>query len=89
MTEPSQTDATNATDATFTKPSLRVIKRVTDAEDVEPHALDPPLYDAVDPTALDRLFATGADDSPARGHVSFQYLGYDLVIDADGRVELR
>ena len=79
------------TDAMVTKPSLHVIERVADAEGVEPHALDPPLYDAVDPAALDQLYATGADDddSPSHVRVSFQYHGYDLVVDADGRVELR
>ncbi len=79
---------TDDTDVIETKPSIRVVERVADAEDVDPHALDPPLYDAIDPEALDRLSTAITDGSTTRGRISFQYHGYDLSVDATGHVEL-
>ncbi|MBZ6496831.1 HalOD1 output domain-containing protein [Natrinema longum] len=77
------------TESTLSKPSLRVLEEVADAEDVAPAALEPPLYDAVDPTALDRLFeSTETDGSIRRGRVTFRYRGYDVTITSNGAVEL-
>lgn len=82
-------DRSAATDATATKPSMRVIERVADAEGVDPWTLDPPLCDAIDPVALDQVIAGIADGSSSCGRVSFQYYGYDLSVDSDGNVDLR
>ncbi|MCW8173364.1 HalOD1 output domain-containing protein [Natrialba swarupiae] len=69
------------------KPSLRVVEQVADAEDVTPGSLEPPLNDVVDPTALDRLFEpTTAAGSTRRGRVTFSYCGYDVTVTSDGSV---
>ncbi|MFC6769890.1 HalOD1 output domain-containing protein [Natrinema soli] len=79
----------SATELTRSKPSLRVLEAIADAEDVSPIALEPPLNDVVDPAALDRLFEpTDADDSVRGGHVSFRYRGYDVIISSGGAVKL-
>lgn len=44
----------------------------------------PPLYEAVDPDALERLFADGAE-----GYVAFRYNGLWVVVTASGTVEVR
>ncbi|WP_293032883.1 HalOD1 output domain-containing protein [Natronococcus sp.] len=72
-----------------TKPSLRVVERIAEAEGADPAELKPPLGDVVDASALDRLFEpTGRDDAIRRGSVSFRYCGYDVTIRPDGRVTL-
>lgn len=43
-----------------------------------------PLYDAIDPTALDALF----DRQDAIGTVRFRYADYRITVDQAGRIEL-
>ncbi|AEH39441.1 HalOD1 output domain-containing protein [Halopiger xanaduensis] len=79
----------NDTRSAFTKPSLRVLEEIADAEDVSPAALEPPLNEVIDPTALDRLFEpTATDDSARGGRVSFKYRGYGVTVTSNGTVEL-
>jgi Halobacterial output domain 1 len=48
-----------------------------------------PLYDVIDPEALDALFARRADGSPRPvGKISFQYAGYWVTVSSDGAVEI-
>ena len=70
-------------------PSERVVERVAAAENVDPAELEPPLFDVVDPDALDVLFNTmetgaGLD----MGAVRFAYHGYDVSVSADGTVSV-
>lgn len=67
--------------------SRRVIERVADAEGVDPKALDPPLYDVIDPDALDRLFVDGGTGE--NGRVVFEYAGYEVHVSTDGQVDLQ
>ena len=60
-----------------------VIEAIADAEEVDPRQLEP-LYDVVDPDALNGLFVEGA----AGGRVVFRYQGYDVTVGGDGRVTL-
>ena len=48
-----------------------------------------PLYDTVDPDALDALFASTSCGSPVPGRVEFVYCGYRVSVDGTGRVEVR
>jgi hypothetical protein len=50
-------------------------------------ALDP-LYDAIDPDALDTLFTTDGDDAGATA-VEFVYEGYEVTVAATDLVTLR
>lgn len=47
----------------------------------------PPLYDAIDPEALDRLVGSFDAQRPA-GCVTFRYAGYEVTVRAPGVVEL-
>lgn len=76
--------------------SEAVVRAVADAEGVSPTDVTPPLYESVNPEALDDLF-----DSRSGGHITFRYCGYEvnvhnvgdttvLVRDRDGtRAEFR
>lgn len=80
-----QRDTKQSDDGTVSK---RVIAAVADALDVDPLEL-PPLYDVVDPDALDQLFDHG---SPAGGNgpgrVVFTMADCEVVVHSDGSVDV-
>lgn len=61
-------------------PSLRVVAAISNALDVKPTSI-PPLYDTIDPEALDRLLA-----SEAAVEIVFEYEGHAIEIASDGSV---
>jgi hypothetical protein len=63
-------------------PSEMVVHEVAEQEGVPPEALDQPLYDAIDPDALDSLFRGET------GQISFEYHGYDVTVAHSGTVSL-
>ncbi|SDR36074.1 HalOD1 output domain-containing protein [Natronobacterium texcoconense] len=66
------------------RPSQMVVEEVAAAEEIEPVALDRPLYETIDPDALDNLL-----ESATRGTaVTFTYCGYAIRIDESGTVSL-
>ena len=65
--------------------SLLVLEAVAAAEGVSPAELPSPLYQIVDPDALDRLYAT---EPVATTHVTFDYMGYTVEVTADGCVSI-
>lgn len=68
--------------------SQRVVAAVADARDVDPLEL-PPLYDVIDPDALDQLFAQdarGSEKGPRR--VIFVVAGCEVVVHSDGGVDV-
>lgn len=67
---------------THTTVSRAVIGAVAEAEGVDEIDLHPPLFEAVDPDALDNLFHN------TTGRVQFDYLGYTVAVDQDGAVDL-
>ena len=71
-----------------TSPSEAVIEAVADAEGVEPTDLQP-LYDVLDPDALDALFQPRSHGGrSSRGQIAFEYHGYEIHVDEDGQVTL-
>lgn len=62
-------------------PSRAVILAVADAERVDPTDL-PPISEAIDPDALDRLVSRDV------GHVRFDYHGYTVTVDRRGVVDI-
>lgn len=62
-----------------------VIRAVSDAEGVDPEDLESPLYEAIDPDALDGLFAGRANTT---GRIVFRYHGYTVTVSSDDRVDL-
>lgn len=62
-------------------PSAAVLEAVAAAEGCEPTDLNVPLYECVDPDALDAIVS-----SPLSGRVRFVYHGYELAVDGNGDV---
>jgi hypothetical protein len=62
--------------------SLRVVDALADATDTDAHELDP-LYNVVDPEALDSLFRR---DSSAALRVEFEYDDSVVEVRSDGTV---
>lgn len=58
---------------------LSVVEAVADRSGTSPLDL-PPLYDAVDPDRLDRLFTP--TDPETTGSALFSYAGYDVTVTA-------
>jgi len=62
---------------------------VAEREGVDPVELRPPLASVVDPESLDRLVASAATDTVEDLEIRFTYQGHEVVVEADGSVELR
>ena len=64
-----------------------MVEKIARRSGVDPTELEPPLFDIVDPDALDALFdmpntaATGGDVC-----ISFRYNGYQVFIDGSQQV---
>ena len=65
-----------------------VVEAVADAEGVDPEALAPPLYEAIDPDALNRIFAATPTADRTAERVGFRYSGYEVTIYGDGSVSV-
>lgn len=66
-----------------------VVKAVAAAERVCPVQLEP-LYDHVDPEALDELFGpTRTGSRRSLGRTSFAYAGYHVTVHSDGEIAVR
>jgi len=77
--------------------SRGVVVAAAEAADVAPMpgaaadgaALEP-LYDAVDPEALDAVFRPlRSDAAPAGGRITFSYAGCEVTAGSDGRISAR
>ncbi|ELY78529.1 HalOD1 output domain-containing protein [Natrinema pallidum] len=64
--------------------SLRVVEALADATNTDAHELEP-LYNVVDPEALDQLFQSG---STADVSVEFEYHGVLVAVRSDGTVTI-
>ncbi len=67
--------------------SQRVIEAVAETTDSDPTEVGP-LYHVVDPEALDNLFAPTPGSGRRGGQVEFTFAGCDVVVRADGSVEV-
>lgn len=71
------------TESTATPLAVDIVEAVAERDGVDETSL-PPLYDTIDPDALDVVFDTpssGAADHHPR--LSFQYCGHTIVIEPD------
>ncbi|MFC7026385.1 HalOD1 output domain-containing protein [Halomicroarcula sp. GCM10025324] len=48
----------------------------------------PPLYDYIDPEALEHLFSPTKTSTRVDGGVFFHYNGYPVVVHSNGRIEI-
>lgn len=62
----------------------QVLTAIATREGTSPVDLDQPLYDAIDPDALNALFS--GPTPPVS--VQFTYLGYEVVVRGDGTVDV-
>lgn len=65
--------------------SMRVIEAVAAADHVDPTEIESPLYQIVDPEALDRLYT---HNPVADVHVTFDYAGYTVDVTPEGEVSI-
>ncbi|WP_083252679.1 HalOD1 output domain-containing protein [Haladaptatus sp. W1] len=74
---------------TATEPSISflILEAVTAREEINPGDC-PPLYDVIDPDALDNLFATTQAGNERHGKVTFQYCGYHITVSGDRTISL-
>lgn len=67
-----------------------VVEELAAQEGVDPLDLDVPLYDAIDPDALNALFSPTNDGTErAGGRIVFTIDGYEVTVDGDGQVDAR
>jgi hypothetical protein len=66
--------------------SRRVVEAVADARDIDVLELTP-LYDVVDPDALNQLFDYDTASNPVPASVHFSMEGCDVVVHRDGSVD--
>ena len=66
-----------------------VVNRVRQHEDTEPEDLVP-LYEVIDPDALNMLFSSRRDGSSrsTTGAVTFQYCGFQVTVTSEHAVDL-
>lgn len=69
-------------------PSQTIIERVAQAENADPLDLELPLYEAIDPDALDALFEPTNEGLRSNGQIIFDYHGHTVVVASDGTVTL-
>jgi len=60
----------------------RIVEKTAKATDTDTLE-QPPLYDAVDPEALDTLI-----ERMSSGEVEFVYAGHDVTVESDGTITL-
>lgn len=65
--------------------SMTVVEALAEAQGVSPLDIREPLYDAVDPDALDSLF-DGTDAELDGGRVVFSTAGFEVTVTARGDV---
>lgn len=64
----------------------RIVMTVAETRGVDPLDL-PPLYDAIDPDALERLFTSSVSPpTPSSIQVHFTYEGHEVTVHNDGDV---
>ena len=76
-------------DWTSTTPSTAVIETVAVASDREPTGIEP-LYEVIDPDALDALVRSNGDEPVGEGTtVSFEFTGQSVAVHGGGSVVVR
>ena len=70
------------------KLSRKIIETVAEAEGVAPTELETPLYNVIDPEALDCLFHRESDGVTMEGTVSFSFHGYEVTVASDSSIEI-
>lgn len=62
-----------------------IVELIAEAEETDPTELIPPLYEVIDPDALESLFV----NSQALGKTVFNYNDYEVSVFSDGYVSIK
>ncbi|WP_081443508.1 HalOD1 output domain-containing protein [Haloterrigena turkmenica] len=65
--------------------SVAVVEAIAAATDRSPLEVEP-LYDTIDPEALNELFNNVGSQSRARGRITFVHCGYEVTVEDTGDV---
>lgn len=68
--------------------STVVIFAVAEHEGVDPTDLHPPLFEAIDPDALDSLFPAWGTERAGTARLVFSYRGHEVEVSSDGDVQV-
>lgn len=63
-----------------------ILEAVAEVTGSSPSQLDEPLYESVDPDALEQLFESF--DESADGYVSFDFCGVRVITHSDGDIDV-
>ena len=74
-------------DPSTTPASLAIVERVADHLDLDPMSL-PPLYEVIDPEAIDALFDQDAMHRSFAGEVSFLYSGVEVHLSCGDEIRI-
>lgn len=76
-------------DSSATEPSVAVVEVLAAVRGTKPAALEP-LYDSIDPDALDQFFeGRGAAARTTGFSIRFAHAGYEVAVRSEGIVEVR
>lgn len=64
--------------------SRQVLDAIAEEEGTDPLSFETPLFEVVDPDALNALFPHAGVD----GTIEFAYRGHRVTVHSDGRIEL-
>lgn len=65
-------------------PSQRVVEAVAAEQETSAIGFEPPLYEVIDPEALDSLVRAGTEDL----RIQFRYQDVSVVVTGSGRVDI-
>lgn len=68
-------------------PSTRIVTAVASKADVDPIDL-PPLYDVIEPDALDRFVRCSNGDAASEVSVTFSYTDHTVSVYGDGDIDV-
>lgn len=68
--------------------AIEVVEKVAEAEGIDPVELTSPLYEVIDPDALNNIFAATPTADRVDGQVTFPYHGYEVTVRSDGSVSV-
>lgn len=68
-----------------TELSMTVVDAVAEGAGEDPSSL-PPLYECIDPDALETLFSPRRDTGITSGSASFEFAGHPVEVHASGEV---
>ncbi|GAB7018289.1 HalOD1 output domain-containing protein [Halostagnicola bangensis] len=63
--------------------SVQLVRKIAEKEGIDPTELDAPLYDVINPEALNELFEPRRNGESRCGTVEFTYQGYQIVVEQD------